>query len=167
MSRSRELHHRIMRGSYRIPSVILLQVQLFMKMDGRTDMHLLVGDWFIEWGKPSIFYMPTCEEAHAESSLVHFPFYGFCSYKVFRLPKTLFIPCVCFYCTGSLLVGGIAPNNSALNKNNHLGWIKFWEVKAPYWRPPIGPHDADSASLSPWRRRAICEQWTSGRAKRN
>ena len=38
-------------------------------------------------------------------------------YKVFRLPKTLFIQGVCFYCTGSLLVGGIAPTNT---KNKHL-----------------------------------------------
>ena len=40
-------------------------------------------------------------------------------YEVFRLPKTLFIqvfvfihPGVCFYCTGSLLVGAIPPTNS-------------------------------------------------------
>ena len=31
--------------------------------------------------------------------------------KVFRLSKTSFIRGVCFYCTGSLLVGGIAPIN--------------------------------------------------------
>ena len=33
-------------------------------------------------------------------------------YKVYRLPKTLFIQGVCFYCTGSLLLGGIAPTIS-------------------------------------------------------
>ena len=33
-------------------------------------------------------------------------------YKVFRLPKTLFIQGVCFYCRGSLLVCGIASTNS-------------------------------------------------------
>ena len=32
-------------------------------------------------------------------------------YKVFRLLKSLSIQGVCFYCTGSLLVGGIAPTN--------------------------------------------------------
>ena len=32
--------------------------------------------------------------------------------KVFRLPKTLFIQGVRFYCTSSLLIGGIAPTNS-------------------------------------------------------
>jgi len=50
---------------------------------------------------------------------------SFSWYNVFRLPKTLFILGVCFYCTGSLLVG-------LYNKNTHLGWIKFWEIETPY-----------------------------------
>ena len=33
-------------------------------------------------------------------------------YKVFRLPKTLFMQGVCFYCTGALFVGAIPPTNS-------------------------------------------------------
>ena len=54
-----------------------------------------------------------------------------CFYKVFRLPKTLFIQCVCFYCTGSLFRQPIA---SLYNRNKHLGWIMFWEVETPYRR---------------------------------
>ena len=39
-------------------------------------------------------------------------FRNFFDYKEFRLPKTLFIQCVCFYCTCLLLVGAIPSTNS-------------------------------------------------------
>ena len=43
--------------------------------------------------------------------------------KVFRLPKSLFIQGVCFYCTGSLLVGAIPPTNREPVQQKQTPWI--------------------------------------------
>ena len=56
-------------------------------------------------------------------------------YKAFRYVETLFIQGVRFYCTDSLLVGGIPPTNSEAVQQKQTPWmIKFstcW--KALYW----------------------------------